>query len=196
MSDSREVPMTAVVTAGTGDPSGLDRDPFTGGPSGVDSDPGTNAGSPAVGTTESPELAGDDADDDAAYIDAILSPGRDPLAVLLDNDVDSAMGVAQEPDPRDAVTSAIPSLPVPLQVNYPPVMILPPDPLRKRFVMWASGDFKWSGDANTCSMSADYPGAAIVLDLPQHTGAVWVAPASTASGTTVTVQAISITGGC
>lgn len=194
MSDSREVPMTAVVTDGTSDPTGLDRDPFIAIPSDVDTNPETNNGNPALGVTEAEKLAGDEEDDDYAYLEDIVSAGRDPYAILLENDVDSAMDVPKTPDPRPEVTRAIPTT-VPLALNYAPVMILPPDPDRKRFVLWATGDFKWASEANLCAMAGDWPGASVVLDLPCHTGAVWVAPASTASSSTVTVSGISITGG-
>jgi hypothetical protein len=199
MSDKDTVVVTAGVAPTPADSEEMATDvkTFYALPSQVDVDPSDNAGNPPLGTTEAEKLAGDYSDDDADYINNLFSPGMDPFVALISGDADEAIDtpIPTTPDPGPACTRIIPGTApnVALASGYDPVMMLAPDPKRKRFILWATGDFKWGSEKNLSAQAGDFPGSAIVLDLRGHTGAVWVAPASTATATPITVNIASVT---
>lgn len=148
----------------------------------------------SVATPEDPAIEGNTVDDDGGYFDDLFTPGTDPYAVLLtdgiEDDVVSDATIYAPPK----TTRVIPGMAnVPLAAGYDPVMILAADPNRKNLVLWGTGSFRWSSEKNLAIYAGDWDGSTRTLILENHTGAVWVAPASTATSTVIFVNAASIT---
>jgi hypothetical protein len=149
---------------------------------------------PTVAKPEDNTITGNTVDDDGGYFDDLYTPGTDPYAVLItegiDDDVISDATIYAPPK----ATRIIPGMPnVPLAIDYDPVMILAPDVNRKYLVLWSTGPFRWSSEKSMAMYAGDWDGSTRTLFLENHTGAIWVAPASTATSTVIQVNAASVT---
>lgn len=162
-----------------------DGDAFIGKPSDIDT---------SVAKPEDNAIAGNTVDDDGGYFDDLFTPGTDPYQVLISEGIeDDVISDATIYAPPKA-TRIIPGIAnTPLAAGYDPVMILAPDVNRKYLTIWSTGPFRWASEKSVALYSGDWDGSVRTLYLENHTGAIWVAPASTATSTVVLVNAASVT---
>jgi len=143
----------------------------------------------ALGPVEARPLAGDTSDDDAQYVEEILTPrsdgvviGPEDLDTFDDEFVDAYDWTRDGPKPTTRIISGTTVLIAGATGGSlgSPIMILPADPNRVslRFRTTAGApDIRWSDELQTCYSAGMHADTDQPVDIA-HTGALWILPIS------------------
>jgi hypothetical protein len=130
-------------------------------------------------------IPGKPGDDDAAYIDELFQPNP--------NNSDDAIRSAHAQDAEEPAVVCTRILRTTLNMTgtMDPWLAFPPDGNRTHIIVACTQPFRVASEKTGCYTAGDWPYTAQPMDLPGHTGPVWIYCPNAAAAVDITVMAVT-----